>query len=454
VIPISGGFATDVRLLARRRAGSATIVLTQEEREYSFPSGCGPPHTTRVERRIDTVRPPPEAPCTHGTDCAAPEPHILLSQTEGGLPAGASLPPPTPVCPPEGCSKIGDDILPAFSPGGAVWIYGRGFPGVLFTFREGCDARSQGAVTFAVSDSTGTGFALGVGDPPDWILSDDGTFHSPARVFLPSSGLAYGRAVMTGVRTGYEGDPVCGQVASAPFTITRPARAVSLAATAVPGTAALVHGTSWGTDECDGKVEVIESRGKAERVLAEVSPGGLGAFSVAVPVKSLGGAGQIKITARQDSGVEVADERGRPPQARCVNNPKVAKTFESKPAKVAPPIVVPPPDEPPAEEPPPPPPPPPPVVPTVATAFSAPKNLHVTGTQWDPTACAGGVQPVQIADTDPRLAVPLALGSAVPNAAGEIAADLDPQSAKTGDAITATQGHCDGTSSSASTTIG
>jgi hypothetical protein len=93
-------------------------------------------------------------------------------------------------------------------------------------------------------------------------------------------------------------------------------------------------------------------------------------------------------------------------------------------------------------------------VPTVAVSFSDPSTLHVTGTQWDPAACSGGIQPVQITDTDPRLAKPLNLGSAIPDSAGDIVTDLAPQTAKASDAITATQAHCDSSSSSASTTIG
>ena len=360
VVPLSGGFSTDVRLLARRRAESATIVLTQVEREYSFRSGCGPPQTTRVERRIDMIRPPPDAPCTHGTDCAAPEPHLLISTVQGGLPAGASLPPPTPVCPPEGCSKTGDPGLPGFSPGGALWVVGSGFPGVLYTFAEGCQARSSGAITFGMVDHSGTAFPLGLGylgaNDADgaWSLNDDGTFNGVVRVVLPARGLAYGRAVLNAWRTGFEGDPVCGQVASAPFTISRAQRSVSLESTVVSGAGAVVNGVNWGTDECDGKVEVIESRGKAERVLAEISPGGLGEFSAEVDVKSLGGSGKIEITARQESGLEIADERGRPAKAKCVTKPRTTKTFESKPAKVVAPVEVPPPEEPPPppEEPP------------------------------------------------------------------------------------------------------
>lgn len=455
VVPFSGGFSTDIRLLARRTAGSATIVLTQEEREYHVRGGCGPPQTTRFERRIDVVRPPPGAPCTHGTDCAAPEPHILISVGRGTLPAGSSLPPPSPVCPPEGCSKTGDEPLPAFSPGGELWVLGRGFPGVFSTSREGCQARSDGAITFAMVDSSGTAISLGLGDNGSdggtWGLLDNGTFAGPVRVVLPTTGLAYGRAVLTAVRTGFEGDPVCGQVASAPFTISRARRTVSLGATAVAGVGVALHGSNWGTDRCDRKVEVIESRGKASRVIANVTPGGLGDFDVEVAVKSIGGSGEIEVTGSQESGLEIADERGRPAKAKCIMKPKTTKTFESSPAEVIAPAEVPPAEEPPAEDPPPP---PPPVVPTVSVTFSTPKNLHVTGTSWDPTACPGGVQPVQIADTDPRFTKPVTLGSAVPDAGGDIAADLDPQVAKAGDAITATQSHCDGSGATASTTIG
>jgi hypothetical protein len=452
VIPISGGFATDVRLLDRRRAGSATIRLTQEERDYSLRGGCGPPHTTQVERRIDTTRPPPDAPCTHVTDCAAPEPHLTISRSPGGLPENASLPPPTPVCPLEGCSRTDPESLYGFSPGDALWLQGSGFPGTFYTFREGCTRFGSGnAITFAMIDHSGTGFPLGTGDRGEsgssWNLDDGGFFQQPARVVLPARGLAYGRAVITAVRTGYAGDSVCGQVAAAPFAINRAQPTVTLLTTAVPGSRVVVQGANWGTNACDAKVELVESVGNNERVLGKASPGDLGAFSADVAVKSLSGSGELGISARQASGLELADERGRPAKSKCVDKPRTTHEFESDPAEVAPPIV-PPPTVPPPTDPPPTP------VPTVAVGFSNPSNLHVTGTQWDPAACPGGIQPVQIADTDPRLATPLSLGSAIPDSAGDIVADLAPQAAKAGDAITATQTHCDGSSSTASTTIG
>lgn len=452
VVPISGGFATDVRLLDRRRAGSATIRLTQEERDYSLRGGCGPPHTTQVERRIGTTRPPPDAPCTHETDCAVPEPHITLSHFPGELPAGSSLPPPSPVCPLSGCVRTDPEPLYGFSPGEALWLQGSGFPGTLYTFREGCtQIGSSNAITFAMIDHSGTGFPLGTGDSGEpgssWNLDDGGTFQTPARVVLPARGLAYGRAVITAVRTGYAGDPVCGQVASAPFAINRAQPTVTLLTSAVPGSRVVVQGANWGTNACDAKVELIESIGKTQRVLGKASPGDLGAFTTEVAVKSLSGAGELEISARQVSGLELADERGRPAKSKCINKPRIAKEFNSDPAAVAPPVVPPPTDPPPTD-------PPPTPVPTVAVTFSNPSNLHVTGTEWDPTVCPSGIQPVQIADTDPRLAKPLSLGSAIPGSAGDIVADLAPQAAKAGDAITATQTHCDGSSSGASTTIG
>jgi hypothetical protein len=301
-------------------------------------------------------------------------------------------------------------------------------------------------------DHSGTGFPLGTGDGGEpgssWNLDDGGTFQQPARVVLPARGLAYGRAVITAVRTGYAGDPVCGQVATAPFVINRVQPTVTLLTTAVAGSRVVVRGANWGTNTCDAKVELIESRGKTERVLGKASPGDLGGFTAEVAVKSLSGSGDLEISARQDSGLELADERGRPAKSKCINKPRTTKEFNSDPAEVAPPIVTPPPTDPPPTDPPPTP------VPTVAVSFSTPSNLHVTGTQWDPAVCPGGIQPVQITDTDPRLAKPLSLGSVIPNSAGDIVADMAPQAAKAGDAITATQAHCDGSSSSASATIG
>ena len=85
--------------------------------------------------------------------------------------------------------------------------------------------------------------------------------------------------------------------------------------------------------------------------------------------------------------------------------------------------------------------------------FSTPTNLHVTGTSWDTAACPG-VPPVQVADTDPRLAQSFVLGAVTPDASGQIVADLQPQAAKAGDAITATQVRCDGSTGTATTNIG
>jgi hypothetical protein len=92
-------------------------------------------------------------------------------------------------------------------------------------------------------------------------------------------------------------------------------------------------------------------------------------------------------------------------------------------------------------------------VPTVSVAFSTPSNLHVTGESWDTAACPS-VPLVQIADTDPRLAQPFSLGSVMPDASGQIVADLKPLASKSGDAITATQARCDGSTGTATTTIG
>ena len=89
----------------------------------------------------------------------------------------------------------------------------------------------------------------------------------------------------------------------------------------------------------------------------------------------------------------------------------------------------------------------------MSVAFSNPNTLHVTGASWDTDACPA-VPLVQVADTDPRLASPVTLGAVMPDASGQIVADVSPQSAKAGDAITATQSRCDGSTGTATTTIG
>jgi hypothetical protein len=433
VLPFSGGFSTDIRIRAWRRPGTGELVLTQTERDFSVRGGCGPPHETRLVREFPLQRPPPDAPCTHGTDCALPQPHLLVSHNSSGtLPAGTALAPPPPVCPPRGCErKVPGE---AFAPGAEAWLFGRGFPGTLYTGNAGCTGEQRNAVTFSLIDSTGSGFDLGDGGPEEWRLNDDGSFSDPVRVVLPTTGLASGDAVLTGVRKDYGGDPVCGQAAAVGLTISRTRPLITLDALVTAGSPSTIRGSGWKTNDCDSRVTLIETRGKIDRVLGRVEPGELGAFTSTQEIKPLKGKGAIRITASQDSGLELADERARPEKARCIKSPKVTDTFDSRPAKVL--------------APPPPPPPPPP--PTVDAAFTDPKNLHVTGSAWDPTACAGGVPPVAI--TDPQSSGTLNLGSAVPNSAGDIAADLDPQKAKVGDMIVATQTHCDGSTASASTT--
>ena len=61
---------------------------------------------------------------------------------------------------------------------------------------------------------------------------------------------------------------------------------------------------------------------------------------------------------------------------------------------------------------------------------------------------------MDIADTDPRLAQPFSLGSVMPDASGQIVADLNPLASKSGDAITATQARCNSSTGTATTNIG
>jgi hypothetical protein len=214
---------------------------------------------------------------------------------------------------------------------------------------------------------------------------------------------------------------------------------VSLDTLPVAGGQVAVAGHAWGTDRCDARVEIIESRGKTDRVVARASPGDLGDFNATVDVRSLASKGRIRFTASQDSALEVADPRGRPARARCIDKPRTTRTFESRPAKVIPPV-------------PPPEPPPPPPPPSVTASFASPTDLRVTGANWDPTACPDGVHAVAISGVHEGSTV--YLGKAVPDSAGGISADLDPQVLAPGDRVDATQPRCDGSSSTASTTAG
>ena len=190
---------------------------------------------------------------------------------------------------------------------------------------------------------SGTAFPLGLGylgaNDADraWSLNDDGTFNGVVRACAAGPRTRLWARGPERLADRLRGGPRCGQVASAPFTISRAQAVVSLESTVVSGAGAVVNGVNWGTDECDGKVEVIESRGKAERVLAEISPGGLGEFSAEVDVKSLGGSGEVE---SPPDGVRSGDRRRArtPGEGQCVTKPRTTKTFESKPAKVVAPV--------------------------------------------------------------------------------------------------------------------
>ena len=343
VIPLSGGFSTDVRLVARRAAGSATS------------SSCGGARVPVPDRL---------RPAAHDSSRTADRPRATTSRCplhprnrlrgsraapshlreRGGLPSGAALAAPPPICPPEGCPEPRRDGPPLYdlSPRGELWLRGAASRAcsppcsTAVTPLRPARSRSGWSITPAPRSRSASVTSETQGrtaDGPSTTTEPS----PPVRVLLPARGLAYGRAVLNAWRTDFQGDPVCGQVASAPFAIRRAIPTVSLGSTAVAGASVILHGTGWGTNDCDRKVEVIQSRGKADRVIAKASPGDLGAFSAEVDVKSLNGSGEIEITGSQASGLEIADERGRPAKAKCITKPKTAKAFEGQPARSSPP---------------------------------------------------------------------------------------------------------------------
>ena len=279
-------------------------------------------------------------------------------------------------------------------------------------------------------------------------VENDGDLH--AGLGLPSRGLAPGRASLSAVPFGYEGDPVCGRPGTTTLNINLPTPTVVFDATPAAGASVTVTGTWWRTDRCDSRVDVVLDRRGVKRVLKRVRPGRRGAFQATVKVPR--GKGANRILAVQRRALEVADPLGRPKRSRCVRRARVIKTkrvtaHKAPPAPPPPPLI-----GPPAPAPTPAPTPAPAPDPTLEARRSGSDGLQLTGAHWERGDCGGKANPVTI--TLAHAGKPAeTIGTATPDAAGSFTAEFNSLTVSAGDQAGASQARCDGTSLSATATV-
>ncbi len=281
VAPISGGFSIAVRLPAGLTPDVAYLRLTQGERVYHPPFSCdSAEHDTRAERALDIHRRLPGTPCTPDNGCVPdPQPRLEILQ---GLPDGASLPPPDPVCPDTGCTRSAvfaqASALPVYRPGGHPFVVGSDFPDTALD--NDCRALpGANFVRFLLTDASGTAVRLTVGQGSALATGR----HFATALTLPDRGLAPGPAVLTAFTAGFEFDPLCGRPASAPLRIRVPAPALTTDRGLAAGAMVIVRGGWWATDRCDSRIEIVlHNPTGADRVLATLTPGVAGGFTRAI----------------------------------------------------------------------------------------------------------------------------------------------------------------------------
>ena len=412
VIPFSGGFSAQLSLPEDARLGRGMLRFVQREREVSGSGLCVEArHPAERGYGLRIQRRPAGAPCTPANGCA-----------------------PTPVPELEIVAPPG----PTHRPGDGLPVAGHDFPDA-YNDRT-CPSKTGlfQAIWFYLTDSSGSSQRVDTG-----ILGNDGELQDT--IPIPSRGVALGRAVISAVPRGYEGDPVCGNPGTATLNIGLPPPTVTFQTEVVAGASVTISGDWWRTDRCDSRVDLVLLRGRAERALKRVKPGPLGAFEATVKVPS--GKGQARIVAVHRRSLEVADPFGRPGKSRCV---RPARTLKSKRviARKAPPAPPPPgPIGPPAPTPAPAP------APTLEARQTGADSLRLTGAHWERGTCDGGkANPVTI--TLAHAGKPAeTIGTAAPADAGTFTTELQPVTVSTGDQATATQTRCDGSGLSATATV-
>ena len=416
VIPFSGGFSSQVTLPEDARIGRGVLRFVQREREVS-PAGRCVDSRLRGERGVglQVHRRPLGAPCTPDNGCAsAPVPTLELV-----------APPGPPYVPGVSRRVLGHDYS---DPSDRVCPPKRGFAQVI---------------GFYLTDASGTSHDLGSGR-----AERDGELHEI--ISLPPRGLAPGRAVLTAVPIGYEGDPVCGRPGTTTLTITVPRPTLTFDRAPAPGARVTVGGDWWRTDRCDSRVDVVLVRHGVKRVLRHVKPGSLGSFEATVKIP--GGKGPDRIVAVQRRWLEVPDRLGRAKRSRCVRRARTRKTerVSARKAPAVPPVPAP--IGPPAPAPTPPPTPAPAPDPTLTARQTGPDSLRLTGSHWERGDCDGKANPVTI--TLAHAGKPAeTIGTATPDAAGAFATEFSAVTVSPGDEARASQTRCDGSALSATATV-
>lgn len=432
VIPFSGGFSSQLSLPEDARVARGTLRFVQREREVS-PSGLCTEARHPAERiyTFQVRRRPPGAPCTPENGCApAPVPTLEIVTT---VPARAAIAGPWALAATEG----------RYRPGDAVRVVGHDYsdPG-LDTVCPPRRGFSQ-AIGFYVTDASGTSQRLS-----DGRVELGGELR--ATLYLPTRALAPGRAVITAVPLGYEGDPVCGTPGTATLDVVVPRPTVTFDTAIVAGANVIVSGAWWRTDRCDSRVDVVLDRGGVERSLKHVAPGPLGTFRATVKVPS--GPGPKRIVAVQRRSLEVPDPLGRPKRSRCVRRARTIKTqrVSAKKAPAGPPTLTP--VATPAPPPAPAPTPAPTPDPTLEARQTGPDSLRLSGSHWERGDCNGKANPVTI--TLAHAGKPAeTIGTTTPDDAGAFNTELKPLAVSSGDEAKASQTRCDGSGLSATATV-
>lgn len=435
VIPFSGGFTSQLSLPDDARIARGTLRFVQHEREVSSSGLCTEPR--RPAERIYTMqvnRRPPGAPCTPDNGCApAPVPTLEIVTS---LPARASITGPWALA----------ATQPRYRPGDAVRVVGHDhsdpFNDNVCPPRRGEDE----SIGFYITDASGTSQRFST----NGHVERGGDLQ--ATLYLPTRALAPGRAVITAVPLGYEGDPVCGTPGTATLDVVVPRPTVTFDTAIVAGASVTVSGAWWRTDRCDSRVDVVLDRGGVERALKHAVPGPLGSFQATVKVPS--GPGPKRIVAVQRRSLEVPDRLGRPQRSRCVRRARTIKTqrVSAKKAPAGPPTPTP------IATPTPTPPPTPTATPaptpdpTLEARQTGLDSLQLTGSHWERGDCNGNANPVTI--TLAHAGKPAeTIGTTTPDDAGAFNTEFKPLTVSSGDEAKASQTRCDGSGLSATATV-
>jgi hypothetical protein len=346
VVPVLGTFARTVRMPPDVSAGSARIVATQREHVFGL-GGC----TSRPVARLDAavlVHSDARSSCVE-PECTpyVPVPRLGVDFLDDPIhPAGAfyatlgnwRLEPPPPVCDEPPCMRVRaaaarDRVRPG-SPARLV--------GDDWEIPEGCPDR----VRFRLLDRSGTGHELGASN-----VDPEGRFTSERPI--PGTRVAPGAGTLFAATDSR--DARCALVAArAVQVVPAPTLAWTVAAPAklTRGLRVRIRGLAWGTDHCDGLVEILLRTSAGDRVVRRLRPGLYGAFDVEAVLPAAGS----RLLTRQARRREIAGVRGLASHSKCAR----AVAPEVEPARA---------------------------FPATLRAEHDPAGLHVWGFGWSTAAC-------------------------------------------------------------------